>query len=101
MPTEQPAPDKSRPAAQKSGNSATADLRARCYARRMKKRGGELAQSLGVSYEVSPTILVGAELLHEIDIPDWSETEDSVLYGGPKLPTATRIGGRPLLRLHC
>jgi hypothetical protein len=38
-----------------------------------------------VSYEVSPSFLVGAELLHEIDLPGWSEAEDSVVYGGPNM----------------
>jgi hypothetical protein len=51
----------------------------------LEERGGEIAQSLGVSYEVSPTFLVGAELLHEIDLPDWSEAEDSIVYGGPNI----------------
>ncbi len=51
----------------------------------LDERGGELAQSLGVSYEISPAFLVGAELLHEIDLPDWSEAEDSVVYGGPNI----------------
>ena len=52
---------------------------------RLKERAGEQAQSLGVSYEIAPTLLIGAELLHEIDIPHWSEAEDSVVYGGPNL----------------
>ena len=49
------------------------------------ERNGEFSQSLGLSYEISPSWLVGAELLHEIDIPDWSETEDSIVYAGPNL----------------
>jgi len=52
---------------------------------RLDQKGGEFAQSFGVSYEVSPAFLVGAELLHEIDLPDWSEAEDSVLYAGPNI----------------
>jgi hypothetical protein len=60
-------------------------LEAKWEGDRLEKRGGELAQSLGVSYEVSPAWLLGAELLHEIDIPDWSKAEDSILYGGPNL----------------
>ena len=28
---------------------------------------------------------MGAELLHEIDLPNWSEAEGSVVYGGPNL----------------
>jgi hypothetical protein len=60
-------------------------LEAKWEGDRLEERGGELAQSLGVSYEISPAWLLGAELLHEIDIPDWSEAEDSILYGGPNL----------------
>ena len=52
---------------------------------RLEERGGELSQSLGLSYEVSPAFLVGAELLHEIDIPDWSNAPDSIVYAGPNL----------------
>jgi hypothetical protein len=51
----------------------------------LEERGGELSQSLGVSYEIFPAILVGAEMLHEIDLPDWSEAEDSVVHGGPNI----------------
>ncbi len=51
----------------------------------LEEKGGEFSQSLGVSYEISPTWLVGGELLHEIDLPDWSEAEDSVVYAGPNV----------------
>lgn len=60
-------------------------LEAKWEGDRLEERGGELAQSLGVSYECSPTWLLGAECLHEIDLPDWSEAEKSVLYGGPNV----------------
>lgn len=60
-------------------------LEAKWEGDRLEERGGEIAQSIGVSYEISPTLLVGAELLHEIDLPDWSEAEESVLYAGPNL----------------
>jgi len=51
----------------------------------LEEQGGEFSEALGVSYEISPAWLVGAEFLHEIDIPDWSQAEDSVVYGGPNL----------------
>lgn len=60
-------------------------LEAKWEGTRFEERGGELAQSLGVSYEISPSLLLGAELLHEIDLPDWSEAEDSIVYGGPNI----------------
>lgn len=52
---------------------------------RLEKKGGEISQSLGVSYEVTPAFLIGAEVLHEIDLPDWSQAGDSVVYGGPNI----------------
>lgn len=60
-------------------------LEAKWEGDRLEERGGELSQSLGVNYEVSPSFLLGAELLHEIDLPDWSEAGDSIVYGGPNL----------------
>ena len=62
-----------------------ATLEAKWEGDRLDEKGGEFAQSFGVSYEVSPAFLLGAELLHEIDLPDWSEAEDSVLYAGPNI----------------
>ena len=60
-------------------------LEAKWEGDRFDERGGEFAQSFGVSYEVSPAFLLGAEFLHEIDIPDWSQAEDSILYAGPNV----------------
>ena len=51
----------------------------------LKDRGGELSQTVGVSYEMTPAWLLGVELLHEVDLPDWSEAEASVVYAGPNL----------------
>ena len=62
-----------------------ATLEAKWEGERFEEKGGEIAQSLGVSYEVTPSFLVGAELLHEIELPDWSEAGDSIVYGGPNL----------------
>ncbi|MCO6437920.1 MAG: hypothetical protein J5J06_12580 [Phycisphaerae bacterium] len=45
---------------------------------------GELAQTFGLSYQVSPQFLAGAELLHELGIPDWRGVRGkAVLYLGP------------------
>jgi hypothetical protein len=50
----------------------------------LDERTGELAQTLGVSYQVSPHFLVGGELLHEIDLPDWSASASkSPFFAGP------------------
>jgi hypothetical protein len=39
------------------------------------ERSGELQQALGASYEISPRISVGIELLHEFLFPDWRDQE--------------------------
>ncbi|MCZ6836887.1 MAG: hypothetical protein O7G85_14015 [Planctomycetota bacterium] len=44
---------------------------------------GELGQTFGASYQFSPSVLGGFELLHEIEYDDWSEWQDHVIYGGP------------------
>jgi hypothetical protein len=51
---------------------------------------GELAQSLGLSYDVSKHLSLGAEVLHEIPIPNWSETEGSNVFIGPN--ASLRVG---------
>ncbi len=60
-------------------------LEAKWEGDRLDERGGEFAQSFGVSYEISPSFLLGAEILHEIDLPDWSDASDSIVYGGPNI----------------
>src|SRR5712691_4558042 len=49
-----------------------ATLEAKWEGLRLEERAGEFAETAGVSYELSPRFLFGAELLHEIDLPDWS-----------------------------
>lgn len=70
---------------------------------------GEFQQTLGVSYQISPSFSVGAEFFHEIEFPEWSEAEDSVVYAGPNasvryrnvfatvtpLVQLTDVGGEP------
>lgn len=46
---------------------------------------GELAQSFGLSYQIAPWLTAGAELLHEVELPDWSKGPDSVVYAGPNI----------------
>lgn len=62
-----------------------ATLEAKWEGERFEKQGGEIAQSLGVSYEITPALLIGTEVLHEIGLPDWSDAGDSVVYAGPNL----------------
>ncbi|HKP04515.1 MAG TPA: DUF6662 family protein [Chthoniobacterales bacterium] len=51
----------------------------------LEEREGEFQQSLGLSYEVNPHFLFGAELLHEIAFPDWSESEPGKFFAGPNV----------------
>ena len=46
---------------------------------------GEFEQTVGVSYDLSKRFSVGAELLHEIEMPDWENTNDGVVYAGPNV----------------
>jgi hypothetical protein len=47
----------------------------------------ELGQSIGVSYQVTPNVAVGGELLHQIDMPEWksSNAERAHIFLGPNL----------------
>ena len=37
----------------------------------LRERNGEIQQALGASYELSPRVSVGAEMLHEVLLPAW------------------------------
>ena len=41
----------------------------------LAEREGEFSQALGASYEVSPRVSAGIELLHEFVFPEWRDTE--------------------------
>ncbi len=51
----------------------------------LEERVGEFQQTLGASYEITPSLHVGAELLHELELPDWRTGEDHVVYAGPNI----------------
>src|SRR5947207_7251815 len=51
----------------------------------LEERQGEFQQSLGLSYEISPRLLFGAEFVHEVAFPDWSEAEAGKFFAGPNL----------------
>jgi hypothetical protein len=44
---------------------------------------GKFEQTFGASYQFSPKLLGGFELVHEIEYEDWSDWGDPVLYLGP------------------
>ena len=46
---------------------------------------GQVSSALGGSYQFSPKLLGGFELLHEVEYEDWSDWGDHVLYLGPNL----------------
>jgi hypothetical protein len=41
----------------------------------LRKRQGELQEAFGASYELSPRVSVGLELVHEFVFPDWRDRE--------------------------
>jgi len=49
----------------------------------LREHSGEIQQAFGASYELSPRVSVGAEMLHEILLPAWhsSEAEDNFFIG--------------------
>ena len=51
----------------------------------LTERNGEAQQSLGVSYEITPRLLLGAEFLHEVAFPDWSKAERGKIFAGPNV----------------
>ena len=91
-----------------------ATLEAKWEGRRLEERAGEFAETAGVSYELTPRFLFGAELLHEIDLPDWSNAGDNIVFGGPNvsyrighwwatvagLAQLTRVGKEPDLQIR-
>ena len=52
----------------------------------LKQTSGELQQALGASYEISPRLSVGLELIHEFIFPDWrDDTNIRNLFVGPNV----------------
>jgi hypothetical protein len=52
----------------------------------LTEREGEFSQALGASYEISPPISVGVELLHEFVFPEWRDEEKiRNLFVGPNV----------------
>ena len=52
----------------------------------LAQREGEFSQAFGASYEISPPISVGIELLHEFVFPEWRDEEKiRNLFVGPNV----------------
>jgi len=62
-----------------------ATLEAEWEGENLEEREGEFQQSLGLSYEISPRLLFGAEFVHEIGFPDWSNAESGKFFAGPNI----------------
>ena len=62
-----------------------ATLEAEWVGEGLDERAGEFQQSLGLSYEVSPRLLFGAEFVHELEFPDWSSPEPGRFFAGPNI----------------
>jgi len=46
---------------------------------------GEFQQTVGVSYDLTKHLSIGFEALHEIEMPDWEETESGRIFVGPNV----------------
>jgi len=52
----------------------------------LREQNGEIQQALGASYELSPRVSVGAEMLHEILLPDWHSADaENNFFVGPNV----------------
>jgi hypothetical protein len=51
----------------------------------LNERKGELAQTIGISYQVSPAFAFGMEGFFEIEIEDWSDFGHGTFYIGPNV----------------
>jgi len=51
----------------------------------LNERSGELAQTVGISYEIDAHVNLGLEFLQEIDLPNWEAAGRSIIFGGPNI----------------
>jgi|ERR1051326_8775492 len=52
----------------------------------LREHNGEIQQALGASYEISPRVSMGVEMLHEILLPGWkSAAAENNFFLGPNL----------------
>ena len=61
----------------------------------LAERKGEFQQSLGLSYEINPRLLFGAEFVHEVAFPDWSDAEPGKFFAGPNVSIRRRNTSGP------
>jgi len=51
----------------------------------LNERSGELAQTIGASYEVNAYVNLGVECLHEVALPNWGAQGRSMIFAGPNI----------------
>jgi hypothetical protein len=81
----------------------------------LAEREGELVQAVGASYEISPALSTGLELVHETVLPEWRTRDRAInFFAGPNvslrrgsafltvtaLAQATRTTGEPDFQLR-
>ncbi len=57
---------------------------------RYHEKNGELFQTLGASYQLNPSWSVGAEVLHEVAVPEVEEIAESHVFAGPNFSWRNR-----------
>ena len=68
-----------------------ATLEAEWEGKDLEENEGELQQALGASYEISPQVSVGTELLHEFVFPGWQDEEKiRNVFMGPNIAVRRR-----------
>ena len=51
----------------------------------LNEEKGVWQNTFGASYQVNPSFLVGAEATHELELADWSDAGEHVVYAGPNV----------------
>lgn len=46
---------------------------------------GVIENTAGISYQISPNFLIGAEAVHEVELAEWEDAGDNVISVGPNL----------------
>jgi hypothetical protein len=51
----------------------------------LDEKAGEFKQTFGVSYDITKSFSLGVEAVHEIEMPEWEETEPAHFFVGPNV----------------
>jgi hypothetical protein len=58
--------------------------------RHFRDQVGVFEQTAGVSYQVSPRLTIGAEILHEVEFEEWKHAGEHAFYAGPNVSFRSR-----------